>query len=250
MNRSTREKKAYDEGTVWEDSHAWHQRFQHVFDCPNTVHNESVFNDLIKKNIVGKKVLEIGCGTGTSSHNLSSLGADYVYGVDISEKAIEEANKIAIRGQLEFANKDISEHIDGSFDIIFGRAILHHLDYRAVLTRLYQSNLKAEGYMIFMEPLGSNLLIKLYHAISRSAHTPDERPFYRKNLKWLRKTFQNLQIIPINYLSFPFGLISTSLFSRADNALMQLCNKVDCWIAKNIKLLIPNFRYAIFVVKK
>ena len=178
------------------------------------------------------------------------MGAGYVCGIDISEKAIEEANKTAIKGRLEFSNKDIAEHIDGSYDIIFGRAALHHLDYRTVLTRLYESNLKPGGFMIFMEPLGSNLLIKLYHAVTKSAHTPDEKPFYREDLKWLSRTFPNLQIIPVNYFSLIFGLISSFLFSQADNVLMRLCNKIDCWIAKDVKYLVPNFRQGIFVIKK
>ena len=57
MNRAAREKEAYDEGTVWEDSHAWHMRFKHVFYCPNTIHNENIFNDLIERDIEGKRVL-------------------------------------------------------------------------------------------------------------------------------------------------------------------------------------------------
>lgn len=250
MNRSDRERREYDQGSVWEHSHKWHTKFGHVFACPNTVHSEAVLKELIKKNIAGKKVLDLGCGNGGSSHEFLSMGAGYVYGIDISEKAISAAKKGEVKGNLEFSIKDVSGPIDGKFDIIFGRAILHHIDYRTILNRLYQTNLVRGGFMFFMEPLGSNLLIKMYHKFVKSAHTQDEKPFCRKELRWLRKNYQNFQIIPVNYTSLPFGVLSTCVFSNADNVMMRICNKVDCWIARNIKCMIPNFRYGIFIIRK
>jgi len=49
-------------------------KVKHIFECPNTTRNEKIFDDLIRKNIVGKKALDIGCSPDTSSHRLSSLG--------------------------------------------------------------------------------------------------------------------------------------------------------------------------------
>ncbi|NJL52516.1 MAG: hypothetical protein HC930_10405 [Hydrococcus sp. SU_1_0] len=64
--------------------------------------------------------------------------------------------------------------------MIFGRAILHHLDYQEVLGRLYRDNLNPGGVMIFMEPLGSNLLLRLYWQLAKEAHTPDENLYARR----------------------------------------------------------------------
>ena len=140
--------------------------FKHVFESPNTIRSEKTFDDLIIKNIAGKKVLDMGCAEGGGSYKLFSLGAGYVHGIDISEKFISEAKKLEVKGRLEFSNKDATAPIEERFDIILGRAILHHIDYRAVLNRLYDLNLNQGGSIIFMEPLGSNLLIKLYHNIA------------------------------------------------------------------------------------
>ena len=104
--------------------------------------------------------------------------------------------------------------------------------------------------MVFMEPLGSNLLIRLFHAVARSAHTPDERPFFRGDLRWLRSSFPRLEVLPVNYLSFPLGLLSSLVFRSGDNAMTRLGDRADRWIAGNVPPLVPQFRQAIFVIRK
>lgn len=248
--RTKREKKAYDEDNVWEISNKWHKKFNHVFTCPNSLRYEKVFYDLIKENITGKRVLELGCGKGGASKRLFSFGADYIYGIDVSEKFILEAKKKEIKGKLEFSNKDVTVPIEGKFDIIFGKAILHHVNYRSILERMYSTNLNSYGFMVFIEPLGSSFFMRLWFFFGKKAHTPDEKPLYRKDLKWLVNSFQHVEIIPINYFSFLGGILSSMIFSNPNNFIMQVCDKIDYWIAKNIKFLKPNFRQAIIVIKK
>jgi 2-polyprenyl-3-methyl-5-hydroxy-6-metoxy-1,4-benzoquinol methylase len=250
LKRAEKEKKAYDEDNVWEHSNRWHMKFRHVLQSPNTIRGERLFQELIKRNVAGKKILDIGCGGGESSRQLLSSGAKFVYGIDISEKFIIKAKEKGEIAQLEFANKDIMEPIEGKFDVIFGRAILHHIDYQAVIKRLYISNLNPGGIMLFMEPLGNNLLLRLFRLVAKSAHTPDERPFFREDIKWLKENYGTFDVLPINYSSLPFGIISTWIFSDANNLLLRLCDKFDCWFARNMKYSIPNFRQAIFVIKK
>ena len=137
--------------------------------------------------------------------------------------------------------------IKGTYDIIFGRAILHHIDYKVVLKRLYYSNLNYGGIMIFVEPLGSNLLIRLFKLIVKSAHTSDEKPFFRQDLRWLR---ENFEMYPINYFSLVFGILSSIIFSNSHNYLMRLSDKIDFWLGKKVRLLAPNFRAAILIIKK
>lgn len=250
MDRVEREKKAYDHDNTWEKSNNWHMRFKHVFESPNTMRNEKLFEDIIKQNCRRKKVLDIGCSEGDGSQMLLSLGASYVYGIDISEIFILEAKKREKKGIIEFANKDVMKPIQGRFDLIFGRSILHHIDYQEVLKRLFSENLNSQGLMAFMEPLGSNLLIRLNHLIAKSTFTPDERPFYRSDLKWLKDNFRQINIIPINYFSLIFGIFSSFIFANADNYLLRFCDIMDCWIEKNMKIIIPNYRQALFIIRK
>jgi 2-polyprenyl-3-methyl-5-hydroxy-6-metoxy-1,4-benzoquinol methylase len=249
-SRAEREKAAYDEHGVFEQSHGWHVRFRHVFECPNTARNERLLEQRLRAAVAGGRVLDIGCGDGASSEALLELGAARVLGIDVSETFIAKARRRERPGTLEFVNGDVGAPLEGEFDVICGRAILHHLDYRSVLGRLYDRNLKPGGSMIFVEPLGSNLLIRLFHAVARHAHTPDERSFMRSDLSWFKQRFARLEILPINYLSFPAAILSSLVFRRADNVLTRACDRADVWLARGVPPLVPQFRQAIFVIGK
>jgi SAM-dependent methyltransferase len=250
VTRAEREKAAYDEQGVFERSHGWHVRFKHVFESPNTRRHEKAFHDLATDGIRGRRVLEIGCGDGTHAEELLSAGAGYVLGIDIAETFIARARERAVPGRLEFARADAAEPRAGTFDLVYGRAILHHLDYRTVLERLYAENLSPGGRMVFMEPLGSSLLIRLFHAVAPSAQTADEKPFDKGDVQWLARAFPALEILPINYLSFPLGLVSSFLFARPDNALLRMADRVDMWLTRSLPSMGPRFRQAIFVIRK
>ena len=246
--RSQRERESVDHTDIYQNSEQWHQNFAHVFQCPNTLRHETTLKELLALHVAGKRVLDIGCGYGGSSIDLLQQQASYVHGIDISQRFIASAKSFAQPNRLDFDLHDISQSFQGKYDVIFGRSILHHLDYQEVLSRLYTDNLNPNGIMIFMEPLGSNLLLRMYWQIAKDAHTPDERPFMRRDLNWLSRQF-DFSFIPINYFSLLFGIISSKLFSRPDNLIMKLSDFLDTKLAA-ISYLRPNYRQAIFVIKK
>jgi 2-polyprenyl-3-methyl-5-hydroxy-6-metoxy-1,4-benzoquinol methylase len=61
----------------------------------------------------GKRVLDLGCGIGYGSYYLSSLPGTSVVGVDISDVAIREANKIYSGPSVEFLKADVERLLDG-----------------------------------------------------------------------------------------------------------------------------------------
>jgi SAM-dependent methyltransferase len=248
--RTERERRAYDEEDVGPANGWWHDLFRHVFECPNTLKHAALLESLLFGHASGRRVLEIGCSAGEMSHRLAKAGAAYVRGIDISESHVGEAQKSGIKGRVEFSLGDVTEPVEGSYEMICGRSILHHIDYRPVLERLYHKNLKAGGTMIFLEPLGSNILIKLYHLISRGGHTPDERPLTRMDVAWLRKRFRRCEIIPANLLSFMIGVPSSFLWSKPDNPALRVADRIDLWLAGRVPFLVPYFRAAIIVIRK
>jgi 2-polyprenyl-3-methyl-5-hydroxy-6-metoxy-1,4-benzoquinol methylase len=249
LSRAERERLEYDSQDIWERSHAWHMRGQHVFICPNTLRHERIYDELTARYASGKAALDIGCGFGVSSKKLLDLGARYVRGIDISQKAIAQALPSAIPNRLEFVCTDINAAIEGRYDLIYGRAILHHLDYPGLVTRLYENNLSPGGAMVFMEPLGDNLVSFLYRKLIR-AHTQEERPFKRKDLQWFRKNFDLVDIYPFNYFSYPCGILSSVMCRSADNLMLRICDRMDTWLAARIRFLESRFRQAIIVVRK
>jgi 2-polyprenyl-3-methyl-5-hydroxy-6-metoxy-1,4-benzoquinol methylase len=148
----------------------------------NTVRADDTFDRLLREAVPGKRVLELGCGTGWLASRVAQFGAAYVQGLDISHTRIAQAGQHEIQGLQEFQVADLAQPVEGVYDVVMGRAVLHHLDYREVLLRLSRENVREQGLMLFYEPLGSNVLMRLDHARSQDAHTPDEHPFERSDL--------------------------------------------------------------------
>ena len=248
--RAERERKSYDEDGVWDSSHAWHSRFPHVFKSPNSARYDRRFEETIRSHVIGKRALEIGCGDGLTAQKVSAFGAAYVLGVDVSQDFIAKARRLEVPGRLEFRCADALRSVDGSYDVIFGRSILHHIDYKEGLYEVYSRNLNAGGVMVFMEPLGSNPLIKLYHLLAGSAHTPDEKSFNRKELRWFADTFPRIRIYPFNFLSFVAGLGSHLVFDAADNAILRMADVADEWLACRVPPVRPYYRHCLIEIDK
>ena len=54
--------------------------------------SEVDFIDKIVRGVSGKNIIDIGCGTGTHSILMSTKGASFVKGIDISDHMIEAAS--------------------------------------------------------------------------------------------------------------------------------------------------------------
>lgn len=76
----------------------------------------------------GKSVIDLGCGTGTASLYLARLGFE-VYGVDISQKAIEIANenKKNLGLSAKFEVHDLTTLKKTSSDLVVDSSLLHCL---------------------------------------------------------------------------------------------------------------------------
>jgi SAM-dependent methyltransferase len=76
----------------------------------------------------GKKVLEIGCGTGSDLLQFAKHGA-LATGVDLTTKHVELARKRV--GDLAIVYQADARHLpfeDASFDYIYSHGVLHHSD--------------------------------------------------------------------------------------------------------------------------
>jgi putative methylase len=71
--------------------------------------------------VIGKAVLDLGCGTGRLSLGAAYIGAEEVVGVDIDKRAIESAiensRKVCLPGKIQWIVGDI-QSVAGRFDTV------------------------------------------------------------------------------------------------------------------------------------
>ena len=82
----------------------------------------------------GRRVLDVACNCGGFSVEAAKSGADYVLGIDIVDKYVEQANFVKRALELENVEfrklgiEDIDPSDVGTFDVSFCFGILYHLE--------------------------------------------------------------------------------------------------------------------------
>ena len=175
---------------------------------------ESFFQDMIEESCEGKKVLEYGCGPGGYAFSLAKAGANVV-GIDLSEVAIEQAMEIARRENLEKSPEFLvmdAENLkfkDGSFDIVCGGAIIHHLDTERALSEVSRVLKKPGGKAVFLEPLGYNPAINIFRRFTPDLRTKDEHPLKSEDLAAAKRYFGTVKTYHfdlLTLLALPFAV--------------------------------------------
>lgn len=184
----------------------------------------------------GAEVLEYGCGTGSFSFFLASLGAQVV-GIDISDVGIsqarEEAKKQGLADKTEFyvMDAEATTFPDNTFDVICVSGVLHHLD-RAKAFKEMARILKPTGAAIAAEPLAHNLFIQLYRKMTphlrtefeakHILHAKKDRDLARRHFNKVDTRFFHLATL----LAVPFR--NTPIF----NPLLTIGEKIDSVLLK------------------
>lgn len=248
-SRATSEVNAYKHGSHRENRSKYQSRFSFLYNCPNSLRETALFDSIVHERMQGKRVLDLGCGTGWNSVKLLENGAAEVHGCDISPEMLAEAKGLERPG-LRFFEHDIHKPLEHAYDLIVGRAILHHVDYKAVLANLYGSALKPGGTLLFMEPLGESLLMRAYWSLGSRFHTPDERPFYARDIAWLRERFPSFEMHGFNYTSTVVAIASSFLFPRPNNPLTRMSDSIDVSLARRFPGMQVRYRSAVFIIGK
>lgn len=180
-------------------------------------------------------ILDNGCGTGILFDYLRRYNCN-VIGLDISPGMIEKARKI---------NKNIicgdSQYLpfkNNSFEIIFGRSLLHHLpDPRKGIEEMKRV-VRDNGRIVLVDTNDSILSRLPRRIIKKRGHfSEDHKNFYIDELIGIiNKEFKITQIYFFGYIAYPLlgfpDLIDIFKYIPFRNLISKMLIKIDEIIAK------------------
>lgn len=146
-------------------------------------------------NIDNKSLLDIGCGLGEASIYFAYLGAD-VTSSDLSPGMLEATSKLASLNHLK-----VKTHLSSAedlmldkrkFDIIYAGNLLHHVNIEETIERI-KFHVKDDGVFVSWDPIHYNPLINIYRKIAKDVRTPDEHPLKYKDIKTIKKNFNEVE---------------------------------------------------------
>jgi SAM-dependent methyltransferase len=197
-----------------------------------------------------KHVLEYGCGLGQIS-SLLAKNCARVTTFDISRNSVEVArrradlNQVADRIELTVAAGESLPFASESFDVIFGKAILHHLNVHLGWYDLYRL-LKTGGKAVFIEPMGMNPVLNFAR---------DHVPYPKKNPRGADR--------PLNYTEIQgwgkgfreFRFREIQLLSMLERGLGQHVKvkplrNIDNYLLKTFPFLRKFCRYVVMYMVK
>ncbi|WP_115461918.1 class I SAM-dependent methyltransferase [Winogradskyella aurantiaca] len=181
--------------------------------------------NILNKNSKSISILDVGCSTGILLEDLHKNGFDQnqLFGIDISEKAVSQANS---RGLKNVSVGDAQDfRFEHSFDVIIASDCLEHLsnDVKAIETWL--SHLKPEGKLIIFVPAFMSLWSD-HDVVNNHKRRYTKRElislFRYKNVTILKSGYWNVFLFPLIWLYRQFNKVSSSETKKAKGDLESL----------------------------
>jgi SAM-dependent methyltransferase len=156
----------------------------------------------------GKTILDLGCGTGDLTVILAKRGG-WVTGVDVSLASIEIATR---RARINRVSDEMTATVmsayslafaDGTFDVVAGKAVLHHLDLVRSRDEILRV-LKPGGRGCFIEPILFSRFLGLVRNIVPvpvDRDSPDERQLSISDVELFGQKFGTTTLKEIGLIS-------------------------------------------------
>ena len=138
---------------------------------------------LLAPHVGGKRIVELGCGSGLLSGDLISLGAESYRGFDISTTAVSHARDLAARqglgDKVTFEVCPVEDLQPLNADVVFSLGLFDWLD-DAAIARIFETGGKAEYLHAISEKraTASQYLHRLYVFLAYGWRTGSYAPKY------------------------------------------------------------------------
>ncbi len=145
------------------------------------------------KYCVGKKVLDVACGSGYGASLISSV-AKYVEGIDIDRKTIEWVKiNNHFYSPVKFKISNIEKNkIDGQYDCVISFETIEHLKNPEFLLNNIKNSLNNDGVLIFSVPI--NEPYNKFHKKSYTWQSIDDliKNSFSPHIEWHSQTIEGI----------------------------------------------------------
>lgn len=197
-----------------------------------------------------KHVLEYGCGLGQMS-SLLAKNSKSVTTFDLSINSVRVTKKRAALNKVDHNIRTVvsaGERVpfaDNSFDVIFGKAILHHLNVEMGWHDLYRV-LKPGGKAVFIEPMGMNPILNFIR---------DHVPYPKKNPRGADSPliYEEIHAWGKGFREFRYREIQLlSMLERGfgQHTKFQPLRRIDSFLLENLPFLGRFCRYVVMYMVK
>jgi 2-polyprenyl-3-methyl-5-hydroxy-6-metoxy-1,4-benzoquinol methylase len=203
----------------------------------------------------GKRVLEVGCGSGNLSTYLALRGANAV-GVDVSDGMLALARRRAevngVSANVELVGMPVEDldHAAGSYDAVIANQVLHHLELSRAMPNIARL-IGTSGVALFAEPV---LLlpewvrgVRYSRAVTRvfpaRTDTPDERSIDVRDMASIRAAFATSEVHPFQLTTRLQNFIELS-----DGAFARM-ERLDHLLLTRVPGATRLTRYVVFVCR-
>jgi ubiquinone/menaquinone biosynthesis C-methylase UbiE len=179
------------------------------------------------------RLLEYGCGNASLGFDVAPIAKE-VIGIDISEVAIGQAQRIAGLKRLENVkfivdNAESMRQADASVDVLAGSGIVHHLDIPKAMQEVRRV-LRKGGIALFAEPMGHNPMVNWYRNRTPELRTPDEHPLLVKDIRVMAQGFARCKVTYFGFIAPVLGFVSPN--TNPDSPLTKVVWALDKLICK------------------
>ncbi|OOM82294.1 demethylrebeccamycin-D-glucose O-methyltransferase [Clostridium puniceum] len=152
-----------------------------------------------------RKLLDVGCGTGNVLMKLCANEELSLYGLDISEKMIEMANKnLENKAELKVGDSEYIPWKENFFDVVVCNASFHHYPNPEKVLSEIKRVLKNKGILIIGEPTAPVILKQILNLFCKVSKKGDYRIYSKKEIEALlvKCDFEPFEFKKINCKSF------------------------------------------------